>query len=207
MLNPQNQAGWIERARRLAYFTVIYNVIEAAACAWFGVREDTLSVLGFGGDSLLEALSGGIVLWRFRGESSTVEMGHRDEQVAHRLIGGLLFAFAASLMLGLVLRWQHGGDPGSGIPGLVISSVSLATMGLLYAAKVKTANALDSKALRADAFATLSCMWLSALLFVGSVLLESTSLAIFDTLTTVVIAVLLVREGLESLEGEESDEE
>ena len=205
-MSPEETIQWVRRARLLAVLTIAYNIIEALACAWFGLKEETLSVLGFGSDSLLEAVSGSIILWRFKGEGSAYSSSHAQEGTAQRLIGWLFVLFAAALVVGAGLRWWQGGEVGSGLPGIVIAAISLSVMGFLYVAKMKAARALDSHALRADAFATLSCMWLSGLLLAGSLLLEATSQAVFDSITSVVIAVILFREGREHIEGEDEDD-
>lgn len=42
----------------LAVFTILYNVIEGLVSIWFGVKDETLTLLGFGVDSFIEVMSG-----------------------------------------------------------------------------------------------------------------------------------------------------
>ena len=187
---------WVERARALAWFSVCYNLLEAAASGAFGLKEGSLSLLGFGGDSLIEAASAAVVLWRFR---EVVEEGLEDakERRAQKLIGVLLLALALYLTLSSSLALLHGRGPAEATAGIVIALVSLAVMWRLYGAKKAVAEALHSKALRADAFCTLSCMWLSGLLLLGSLLLAGTHLIIFDGVTSLGMAYLIAKEGAE----------
>lgn len=71
-MKPADKAAWYARARTLAWFTIAYNLLEALACAVLGVKDESLSLLGFGTDSLIEAASGAVVLWRFTREAAGV---------------------------------------------------------------------------------------------------------------------------------------
>jgi divalent metal cation (Fe/Co/Zn/Cd) transporter len=193
---------WASRARQLAWATLAYNLLEAAACAYFGVKDESLSLLGFGTDSLIEAASGAVVLWRFTRES-VGGSEHPAERRAQRIIGGLLLALSASLVLGAAYSLWQGKGAESGMAGTVISLVSLAIMWALLKAKLKTAEALDSAVLYADAFCTKSCMWLSAALLGGSLLIAATHLIWFDALASLIMAYLVWKEGVENWKGED----
>jgi divalent metal cation (Fe/Co/Zn/Cd) transporter len=54
----------IRTARRLEYFTVGWNLVEALVAAGAGIFASSIALLGFGFDSLIESLSGAILLWR-----------------------------------------------------------------------------------------------------------------------------------------------
>ena len=49
-------------ARMLALFTVFYNIIEGLVSVYFGVKDETLTLFGFGIDSFVEVISG-IGIW------------------------------------------------------------------------------------------------------------------------------------------------
>lgn len=200
-----NRKTAISRAKSLAWFTVAYNIAEALVSGWFGVKDGSLSLVGFGGDSLIEAAAAGIVLWRF---SSLVKGGEdRKEEAAQRWIGVLLMALALYLAISAWFEFRAGKGPERAMPGIWISLVSLLVMGWLYKGKMACATALKSRALKAEAFCTLSCMWLSGLLLAGSALLAGTHLLWFDSLTTVAMAWLILREGMEEYEEGGHDED
>jgi len=52
----------------LTIFTIFYNLIEGLISIGFGVAEESKSLVGFGGDSLIEFGSAFLVLWHFGGE-------------------------------------------------------------------------------------------------------------------------------------------
>lgn len=51
-----------KRASLLAQITIFYNLIEGMVSVFFGVTDETISLLGFGIDSFVEVLSG-IGIW------------------------------------------------------------------------------------------------------------------------------------------------
>ena len=54
----------VRRGRRLEYLTLGWNLGEAAVAIGAGVVAGSISLLGFGIDSLIESLSGAVLLWR-----------------------------------------------------------------------------------------------------------------------------------------------
>jgi divalent metal cation (Fe/Co/Zn/Cd) transporter len=197
--------GIVAAARLLAWFSILYNLGEALACGWFGAKDNSLSLLGFGSDSLMEAATAGVVLWRFRAEAAGSTSESHQEHQAQRLIAILLMALGVLLAAGALGEWLRGMAPKSGFAGLIISLVSLAVMFGLYLKKRKVAESLQSPVLKGDAFATLSCMWLSGLLLAGSLLFTTTRLALFDGVTSLAMAALIAHEGWEVWEESSCD--
>ena len=66
------------RALKLSYFTVIYNIIECIVSIISGFIAGSTALLGFGSDSLVESLSGLIMIWRFR-KHGIVSKDEEDE--------------------------------------------------------------------------------------------------------------------------------
>lgn len=191
-LNPA-----ILQAKRLALFTIVYNLLEAAVATAFGVHDRTLSLFGFGVDSLLEAATGAVVYWHVSG------IDEKREELAEKIIGALLMALAVGLALGAALEaWQRRAPEG-GEASIAIAVLSLAVMAWLYQAKLKVARALDSRALLLDAFCTKSCMWLSVLLLAGAAIYKAFGWALFDPLVTLAMAWLIWGEGKEAWDRDE----
>jgi len=66
------------KALRLSYFTVGYNIIECIVSIIAGFIAGSTALLGFGSDSLVESLSGTIMIWRFR-KHGTISKEKEDE--------------------------------------------------------------------------------------------------------------------------------
>ena len=119
-------------------------------------------LVAFGLDSLIELASAGVLVWRL-----TVELRHGQrfaeaaEQRAARIGGALLFALAAYVVLAAGWKlWQQTGGEFS-LPGLVLSLLSLPIMYYLARRKLRLADALGSRAMRADAAESITCGWLA----------------------------------------------
>ena len=72
--------------RRLEYFTLVWNMAEAFVAFGAGVVAGSIALIGFGADSLIESMSGGILLWRLQAH-------HSDELGSNSLLGSWVPAF------------------------------------------------------------------------------------------------------------------
>ena len=75
-------------------------------------------------------------------------------------------------------------------------------MPLLGWAKLRVAGGLGSRALRADAVETLACAWLSVATLIGLSLNAVFGWTWADPVAALAILPLLIREGIEGLQGE-----
>ena len=120
--------------------------------------------------------------------------------------GALLFALAAYIVVAAGWRlWTRQGADFSW-PGLLVSLAAIPIMWLLSRQKLQIAEALGSRALRTDAVESNTCGWLSFVVLIG--LLAQLALGAWwvDTATSLVIVWLLVKEGREAWQGEETDD-
>ena len=87
----------------------------------------------------------------------------------------------------------------------MLTAIALVVMPLLGWAKLHTARALGSGALRADAYETITCAWLSLTTLSGLILNAALGWWWADPLAALVIVPLVIREGLEGWRGERDD--
>ena len=163
-LPPNPYPALARRASRLAYFTVGYNVLEAAVAIASGLLAGSIALVGFGLDSLIEVTSALAILWRFRRARQEQE---RAESRAVKLVGATFFALAVYVSYEAISDLWFRRAPSFSIPGLVIAVLSLIIMPILGVAKRRLAIRLASRALAADAVETLLCSYLSAALLLG----------------------------------------
>lgn len=69
--------------RRLEYFTLGWNLVEAAVAVGAGLLAGSIALIGFGADSVIESVSGGVLLWRLQ----THAADGRRERLALKLVG------------------------------------------------------------------------------------------------------------------------
>jgi divalent metal cation (Fe/Co/Zn/Cd) transporter len=196
---PADHAALVRRARALAALGLLWHVIEAAVAIAAGVVASSVALVGFGADSLVEAVAGVIVLWRFAGARATSQAADRRAQ---RLIGASFLAIAAYVSVEAVRSLVGGDAPDASWVGIGLSVVTLATMPPLAAAKARVADRLGSAATRSEGRQNLLCAYLSAALLVG--LLANAALGWWwaDPLAALAVAVVAVREGRAAWRGE-----
>lgn len=191
---------WLRYARRLAIFTLVYNVVEGLVAMGFGLSEGSMALFGFGADSFIEVGSALIVLWRLRDETGCANTRLQRERKATLGIGILFVLLAAGTLIGSVMQLASRHHPGTSVPGLVISSASLLFMVALWRAKLRAAKALDSRSLEGDAACSLACIQLSTILFLGSLIyLLAPALWWADAVAALLLAALITREGIASI--------
>jgi divalent metal cation (Fe/Co/Zn/Cd) transporter len=156
-------------ALRLEYLTVGWNVVEAAVALAAGTLAGSQALIGFGGDSVVESLSGMVLIWRLAAErrpggAARAEAVERRARRGVAVSLGMLAAYvAAQATYGLVAAREPEASP----VGIGLAVASLCAMWLLARAKRARARDLHSHALEADAVQTELCWRLSAVLLVG----------------------------------------
>jgi cation diffusion facilitator family transporter len=201
------RSALLARGVRLEVLTVGWNVVEAAVAITAALAAGSVALLGFGADSVVESLSGLVLLWRLRAErrGADREAVERIEVRAERLVGLSLLALAAFVAIGASTRLLAGERPEASPVGMALAAVSLVVMWWLARAKGRLAVDLGSRSLAADAFQTTACFWLSVIVLVGVGLNAVLGWWWADPLAALVMSVVIAREGLEALRGSEGE--
>jgi divalent metal cation (Fe/Co/Zn/Cd) transporter len=197
----------IRRAFRLEGFTAGWMLIEAAVAIGAGVAARSLSLIAFGADSLIELVSAGVLLWRLNVElRQGAEFPESVERRASRISAALLFVLAAYVVVNAVYGlWRREGQEFS-TTGLVLTILAIPVMWWLARAKMRVANQIVSGALRADAVESITCSYLSGVVVVGLLIqLLMPGWWWVDSVASLAIVVLLIREARDAWEGEESE--
>jgi divalent metal cation (Fe/Co/Zn/Cd) transporter len=188
------------KALILAYLTVGYNILEGVVSLVAGYLAGSIALVGFGMDSFVESLSGGIMIWRFRPHAGlTPEAEERREKRAVKLVGWTFLLLAAYVLYESLKKLVFQEIPSPTLLGLIIALVSLILMPALFLYKYRLGRALGSVSLMADAKQTLACAALSLALLVGLGLNYFYGLWQADPVIGLIIAVVLAREGYEAL--------
>ena len=185
--------------------TVAWNVVEGVVAVIAGSVAGSVALVGFGVDSFIETASAAVVGWRLRAE---LQGGARDveriERIAARVAGALLLALAAYLVWDAGRRLiGFGGEAQESRLGIAVTALSLVAMPLLAWAKLRVASPLQSAALRADAYETVTCAWLSLTTLIGLALNVWLGWSWADPMAALLLVPLIVREGLEGLRHEQ----
>ena len=187
-----------KRGLRLEYFTVGYNILEAIVSIVFGSIAGSIALIGFGLDSIVESLSGLVLIWRLRQHGKiSEEAEERIEKRATRFVAITFFVLGAYVLFESIKKLVSAEIPEPSLPGIIIAIVSIIIMPLLMWQKYKTGKQISSRALVADSKETLACAFLSVALLLG---LGANYLFGFwqaDPIVGLIIVAFLFREGWE----------
>ena len=201
---PVERNRAVHAALKLGIVTIAWMIIEAGASIVAGIGAHSLLLVAFGIDSAIELASAVIVFLRFRLEFSekfenALHGADEIERKAARVAGYLLFLLSAYVFLqavfGLVTR--HAAETSS--IGIAVAVIAAFGMPFLAKAKLRVADRIDSRSLRADAMETLTCGYLAWVLLIGVVLNAVTHWWWIDSVASLAIIPLLIHEGWESV--------
>ena len=191
-----------QRAIRLEWFTIGYNVVEGAVAVAAGVTAGLVSLVGFGIDSGIEVAAAAVVLRRLLAELGGADVDEVRERRALRFIALTFFALALYVVVDGVASLIGGDEPDRSVVGLVLLGASVGVMPWLAWAKRRAGEALGSRLVVADAAETRLCAWLSVSTLTGLVAFHLWGWTWVDPAAGFVIAGFAVMEGREAWEGE-----
>ena len=192
-----------KKALLLSCFTVGYNVVECLLALLAGAWAGSIALGGFGRDSLVESLSGGVMIYRFaRHESLSAAAEERLERRAGKIVGYTFFILAAYVLYESLEKLIFQEPPAPSLLGLGIALASIIVMPGLFALKYRTGKSLGSASLMADSKQTLACAMLSVALLIGLGLNYWFGIWQADPGIGLVIVALLIREGYQTLKAE-----
>ncbi len=198
----------LRRGLVLEYLTVGWNIAEGLIAIGAGVVARSPALIGFGVDSFVESVSGGALIWRLRSEingSDDEEAIERIEHRAERFVGVAFLLLAAYVAFEAIRALIGEEAPDASPVGIALTAVSIAVMLWLARAKKETGEALGSRALIADSKQTYACWYLSVVALAGLALNALFGFWWADPVAALGIVVLLVREGIEAVRGEDDD--
>jgi len=186
------------KALRLSYFTVGYNIIECIISIISGFIAGSTALLGYGSDSLVESLSGTIMIWRFRKHKKiSNEEEEKIEKKAVFLIGITFFIFGTYILYESIRKLIIQDKPEPSIIGIFIAIASIIVMPILFLSKYKTGKTIGSNSLIADSKQTLVCLFMSISLLIGLGLNYLLGYWQADPIVGLIIVAFLFKEGYE----------
>ncbi len=190
----------VRRGRQLEYFTIGYNSLEGLVSIVAGLIAGSVSLIGFGLDSLIEVTSGAALLWRLHHDLDP-SRSEEVERTALRIVGGCFTALALYIAYESVTALIRHESPDRSIPGIVIAAVSVVVMPVLARAKRRVAAGIGSAAMQADSRQTDFCTYLSGILLGGLLLNASLGWWWADPVAGLAMAPIIAKEGIDGLKG------
>lgn len=188
----------IRRGKLLEYATVAYNSLEGVIAVGAGLLAGSIALVGFGFDSAIEVFASLLLIAR-------LHVGETFEKRALQLVGISFLVLAAYVAFDAGRSLLEREAPRESLVGIVLAAASVVIMPLLVRAKRRVADAINSKAMRAEAMQTQLCMYLSAILLVGLGLNAWLGWWWADPAAALVMVPIIANEGREALRGEQCE--
>lgn len=196
-----NREVYVRRGERLEYFTIGYNTLEGVTSIVAGLIARSVSLVGFGLDSLIEVTSGAALLWRLHHD---LDLSRREqvERAALRTVGACFIALALYILYESSAMLIRHVPPERSIAGIVIAAISVIVMPLLARAKRRVARQIGSGAMHADSKQADFCSYLSATLLGGLLLNAMLGWWWMDPAAGLVMVPIIGKEGIDGLRAE-----
>jgi len=188
----------IGKGIRIEYLSSAWMLVEVFGSIGFGVIAGSFALLAFGGDSLIELISGVAVLTGLRKDSSLSNTSEGHSKITEQFTSLLLFALIPVIGLGALFSYVAGLKPEASPLGITIAIGAVIVMPYLYIQKKKIGRETRSLPLSIDAIESVTCLFM-ALALLGGLLAEYfLGLWWADYLATGVILAFVAREAVES---------
>ena len=200
--SQQERDALERRAKLLAWGGNAWHLVEFAIAVAAGIAAGSVALIGFGIDSVIEALAGGVIVWLFSGGRGSSHTAERRAQQLIALSYAILVLYIGIEATRDLLGSHH---PEVSWVGIGLAAFTAPTMPLLARAKRNVGRKLNSSATVSEASQNMVCAYLSIALLVG--LLAN---ALFgwwwaDPIAALAIGAVAAREGLESWRGNSCD--
>jgi divalent metal cation (Fe/Co/Zn/Cd) transporter len=198
----------VERTRnlkagvRLEIVTVVWMVVEAAVSLGAGIVAGSILLTAFGLDSLIELVSGSVLLWRLLTEvrGGHEERGERVEAIARWVVAVTLGLLCAYVLVSAVYGLVTHSKPESSVVGIGVSVAAVLIMPFLAIRKRTIARRIGSAALEGDAAESVTCAYMAATVLVGLLLNATLGWWWAEGVAALVFLFWLVRETVEAVQ-------
>ena len=171
--------------------------IEVLGSIGVGLTAGSFALLAFGGDSLIELITGLVVLRSLRRDSSNLG-GENDNKRTEQFTSALLFALIPAIGFSAVYSYTTGLRPEGSPLGIIIAVAALIVMPYLYFQKKQIGRQTRSLSLSMDAIASITCILMATALLGGLLAEYFLGLWWADYLAAGITLVFVAREAVES---------
>jgi divalent metal cation (Fe/Co/Zn/Cd) transporter len=200
-LFTRESAGQVRLGIWIEVVTIAWMTIEASIAIATGYITRSVSLQGFGIDSVIELIAGGILLWRLLVEQrgATTDAIELAEKRAAWVTAFSLFALAIYIVVDSTFALIIQSRPEASWWGIGLAIAAAIFMPVLWQGKLRVARRIGSAALKADAACSATCAYMAFTLLVGLLLNRFFGWWWADPLAALVLVYFIVREGREAL--------
>jgi len=200
-LFTRDSAGQVRLGIWIEVVTIAWMTIEASIAISIGYMTRSVSLQGFGIDSIIELIAGGILLWRLLVEQrgGTTDAIEQAERRAAWVTALSLFALAIYIVGDSTFALIIQSRPEASWWGVGLAIAAAIFMPVLWQGKLRVARRIGSAALKADAACSATCAYMAFTLLAGLLLNRFLGWWWADPLAALVLVYFIVREGREAL--------
>jgi len=178
----------------LQWITVVWMLVECGVALTAAARAQSVALLAFGADSLVELLSATVVLLAF------APRFRLNKERAERAAAMLLFALAAVVTGMAAFDFER--PMKTSWMGIAITALALVAMPVLAGLKRRQARKLNNRTVAADAAQSATCAYLAAVTLAGLGAFAVWHVAWVDSVAALAAVPVLVVEGRRAWRGE-----
>ncbi len=200
-LFTRDSAGQVRLGIWIEVVTIAWMTIEASIAISIGYMTRSVSLQGFGIDSVIELIAGSILLWRLLVEQrgGTTDAIEQAERRAAWVTALSLFALAIYIVGDSTFALIIQSRPEASWWGVGLAIAAAIFMPVLWQGKLRVARRIGSAALKADAACSATCAYMAFTLLAGLLLNRFLGWWWADPLAALVLVYFIVREGREAL--------
>jgi hypothetical protein len=161
-------AGSIRRVFVLSTLPLAITSLRLSPQSFLVILPIASPLIGFGLDSIVESLSGLVLVWRLRQHGKlSAAAEERLERRAIRFVAITFFILGVYVLFHTIRKLVLEEISEPSLPGIMIATASIIIMPMLMWQKHKAGKQIGSRALVADAKETLACAFLFLALLLG----------------------------------------
>ncbi|MFX3619080.1 MAG: cation transporter [Sporolactobacillus sp.] len=205
MNSKYNNVNPVKTGIHIEIFSIVWMLTEFSIAVYSGVSAHSLLLVAFGVDSLIEFISGSVLIWRLNVEYQNFgrEKIEHAERISSLVVGVALLLLAAYVVITSIFNLITHHSAETSILGIALAIGSCVIMPLLMAEKRRIARTMGSKALAEDGMCNLVCAYMAFTVLIGAGLTALFNWWWADSAAALILVYFIVSEGLETLHSED----
>ena len=168
--------------------------VEVIGSIGIGFLSGSLALTAFGSDSLVEMISGIMVLTHLKSCSSSSDLGELTEKITKLLLVALIPIIAADA----IYSYVTGLKPESSPLGIGVAIGAVMIMPILWFQKKKIGRETNCAPLSIDAIESVTCFFMALTLLAGLLVNYFFRISWIDYVATTVILAFVAKESIEA---------
>src|SRR6266851_2867405 len=189
----------VRRVKLISWLSLGWMTAEGAIGVTAGIMANSIALIGYGLDSVIEGVASIVIIWRFTGHRI-----HSDdaEVRAQKIVAATFFLLAPYILVGATHHLLTGNKAQASWVGIGLAIISITLVPLFGRAKKQIGNQLRSNATAGEGTQNILCAYLSLAILIG---LGANALFGFwwaDPIVALIVAIVAVQAGARTWRGE-----